>query len=228
MRFPEPGWKPWGYTAQLSRECSALRSPRCEQHRRPGSLPGAVALPVLHSPYELEPRPHRVHRRHPHVHETMGEPDGPDHVLGEIGRHAGRLLGPGDPQHARGRERALERREATLELALRVREELNEVERAGDGMPARHARRQLSEDTIIATWCLEDRDPRIRLDPQLGDQRLARVPSHLYRPLYITRQIVPPASSVIYSDPSGPTATPTGRCFAPDGSSFPHPAAHVS
>src|SRR2546430_929337 len=191
-------------------------------------LPGAVALPVLHSPYELEPGPHRVHGGDFHVNELVCEADLTDHVLREIGRHAGRLLGPGDPQHAGGRERALERREATLELALRVREELHEVERAGDGRPARHARRQLAEDTIIATRCLEDRDPRIRLDPQLGDQRLARVPSHLYRPLYITRQIVPPASSVIYSDPSGPTATPTGRCFGPAGSSFQKPSANVS
>src|SRR5256886_17125696 len=175
MRFPEPGWKPWGYTAQLSRECSALRSPRCEQHRRPGSLPGAVALAVLHSPYELEPGPHRVHGGDFHVNELVCEADLTDHVLREIGRHAGRLLGPGDPQHASRRQRALERREATLELALRVREELNEVERAGDGRPARHARRQLSEDTIIATRCLEDRDPRIPPDPQPCDQRLAGV-----------------------------------------------------
>src|SRR2546429_1221205 len=191
-------------------------------------LPGAVALPVLPSPYELDPGPHRVHGGDFHVNELVCEADLTDHVLREIGRHAGRPLGPRDPQHARGRERALERRESTFELALRVREELNEVEHAGDGRPARHARRQVAEDTIIAARCLEDRDPRIRLDPQLGDQRLARVPSHLYRPLYITRQIVPPASSVIYSDPSGPTATPTGRCFGPEGSSFQNPSANVS
>ena len=109
----------------------------------------------------------------------MGEPDGPDHVLGEIGRHAGRLLGPGDPQHARGRERALERREATLELALRVHEELNEVEPAGDGRPARHPLRQSAEYTIIALRRIDDRDARIRLDPQLCDQRFARIPGHL-------------------------------------------------
>jgi len=43
-----------------------------------------------------------------------------------------------------------------------------------------------------------------------------------------TRQIVPAASSVIYSDPSGPTATPTGRCLGPAGSSFQKPSANVS
>src|ERR1700756_4084767 len=50
----------------------------------------------------------------------------------------------------------------------------------------------------------------------------------LYRPLYITLQILPAASSVMYSDPSGPTATPTGRCFGPAGSSFQNPSANVS
>src|SRR6184192_2112719 len=179
MRFPEPGWKPWGYTAELSRKCSALRSPRCEQHRRPGSLPGAVALPVLHSPYELEPRPHFVHRRDLHVYETVGKPDRANHVLGEIGRHARRLLGPGDPQHSGRRERALERREATLELALRVREELNEVERAGDGRPARHPLRQLAEEAIVTAGRIENRDRPAILDAELLHQRLRGVPSHL-------------------------------------------------
>src|SRR2546429_9212951 len=117
-------------------------------------LPGAVALPVLHSPYELEPGPHRVHGGDFHVNELVCEADLTDHVLREIGRHAGRLLGPGDPQHAGGRQRALERREATPELALRVREELNEVQRAGGGRPARPARPPPSEGTIISTRVL--------------------------------------------------------------------------
>src|SRR2546430_11566841 len=100
-------------------------------------LPGAVALPVLHSPYELEPGPHRVHGGDFQVNELVCEADLTDHVLREIGRHAGRLLGPGDQQHARVRERALERREATFELALRVLREPHEVTRVSDSKPAR-------------------------------------------------------------------------------------------
>src|SRR6266508_6920775 len=49
-----------------------------------------------------------------------------------------------------------------------------------------------------------------------------------YRPLYITRQIRPAASSVMYSDPSGPTASPTGRCCGPAPSSCQKPSANVS
>src|SRR5688572_13216636 len=35
-----------------------------------------------------------------------------------------------------------------------------------------------------------------------------------YVPLYTTRQMRPPRSSEMYSDPSGPSVTPTGRCLA--------------
>src|SRR5690242_5753559 len=66
------------------------------------------------------------------------------------------------------------------------------------------------------------------LIPSFWTSGFPEYPAILYRPLYITRQIVPPASSVTYSDPSGPTATPTGRCFGPDGSSFQKPSAKVS
>src|SRR2546423_5542184 len=173
-----------------------------------GLLPGAAASAVLHPSHDLEPAPDLAHCPHLHVHQTLREPDRANPVLCEIGCHSGRLLGPRDPQHAGRCERALERREAALELPPPVGEELNEIDRAGDAWPARHPRRQLTQDTIIALRRIEDRDPRIRLDPQLGDQRLARVPSHLYgplppstllyRPLSITRPMVPPASSVIY------------------------------
>src|SRR5881227_3284174 len=142
-------------------------------------LPGAVALPVLHSPYELEPGPHRVHGGDLHVNELVCEADLTDHVLREITCHTGCLLGPGDPQHSGRRERALERREATLELALRVREELNEVERAGDGRPARHPLRQLAEEAIVTAGRIENRDRPAILDAELLHQRLPGVPSHL-------------------------------------------------
>ena len=170
----------------------------------------------------------------------MREPDRADPVLGEIGRHAGRLLGPRDPQHAGRRERALERRESALEFPLPIRKELNEIERADDSRLAPHPQRQLAQHALIAAGRIEDRDVHLGLDPELGEQRPAGVaggypspfprPSSpaLHRPLYITRQIVPAASSVIYSDPSGPTATPTGRCLGPAGSSFQKPSANVS
>src|SRR5205823_6938873 len=171
-------------------------------------------------------------------HEPVREPDRADPVLCEIGCHPGRFLRPGDPQHARRRQRALEHRESTLELALLGCEELNEVQRADGRDLTLHITRHLPEDTVVSPGRVQNRDRRARLDPQLGDQRLARVPSHLdrplpsspvlYRPRYITRQMVPPASSVIYSDPSGPTATPTGRCFGPAGSSFQKPSPNVS
>ena len=73
---------------------------------------------------------------------------------------------------------------------------------------------------------------------KLLHQGLPGVPRHLYRPLppitafyrplYITRQILPAASSVMYSEPSGPTATPTGRCLGPAESCFQKPSANVS
>src|SRR5438309_5120470 len=51
--------------------------------------------------------------------------------------------------------------------------------------------------------------------PSLATKGLPEYPVTFYRPLYITRQILPAASSVMYREPSGPTATPTGRCCGP-------------
>src|SRR5437870_7638708 len=44
----------------------------------------------------------------------------------------------------------------------------------------------------------------------------------------ITRQILPAASSVMYREPSGPTATPTGRCCGPAPFWRQNPSANVS
>src|SRR6266508_4429629 len=62
--------------------------------------------PSFESPDQLETRPHVVHRGHFHVDEAGGQGDLAHDVFGQIGRHAGRLLGPRNPQRAGGLERA--------------------------------------------------------------------------------------------------------------------------
>src|SRR2546430_12043976 len=64
--------------------------------------------------------------------------------------------------------------------------------------------------------------------PSLATKGLPEYPVTFYRPLYITRQILPAASSVMYREPSGPTATPTGRCCGPAPSWCQKPSANVS
>src|SRR5205823_14993029 len=127
-------------------------------------------------------------------------------------------------------------------LPLLAPEELDETEGARGTGPLRHARRHLAERAIVTAGRMENRDRRARLDPELLCQWLPGVPCRhwrpcdpcrpcrpcrLYRPLYITRQIRPAASSVIYSDPSGPCATPTGRCCGPVPFSCQNPSANV-
>ena len=183
-------------------------------------------LPILHPSHELEPRPHVVHRRHFHVHEAVREPNHPDHVLGEVGRHAGRLLGPRDPQHTGRRERPRQRRESALELSL-LCEELNEIESAGRARTAPDLR-ELPERALVplGAWRIAMRISGFI--PSLATKGLPEYPVTCYRPLYITRQILPAASSVMYREPSGPTATPTGRCCGPAPSWCQKPSANVS
>src|SRR5437867_8225381 len=64
--------------------------------------------------------------------------------------------------------------------------------------------------------------------PSFATKGLPEYPVTFYRPLYITRQILPAASSVMYREPSGPAATPTGRCCGPAPFWCQKPSANVS
>src|SRR5256884_2194481 len=89
------------------------------------------------------------------------------HVLGEVCRHAGRLLGPRDPQHAGGRQCPRQRRESALERSLLACEELDEVEGAARVPLTRHARWQPAQNAIVTLWRIDDSDARAGLDAQL-------------------------------------------------------------
>src|SRR5207245_2632451 len=160
---------------------TVLPPPTASSEAPPSSARG-LGSSILQPPHELDPRPHIVHRRHLHVHQAMSQPDGADHVLREIARHAGRLLGPGNPQHAGGSERARQRGELPLEFPLLRREQLDEIERApGIGLP-NHVPRQLPERSLIAPGRIEDRDRGSWLDPELVDEPSRRVTRHTLPP----------------------------------------------
>src|SRR5207247_313764 len=130
-----------------------------------------------------------------------------------------------------------------LERSLLACEELDEVEGAARVPLTRHARWQPAQNAIVTLGRIDDGDARAGLDAQLLDKRLAGVPRHLYRPLppiavlyrplYITRQILPAASSVMYREPSAPNApetrpaTPSCPCSVRPSCRRPHTRARA-
>jgi len=109
--------------------------PRKGEPQDPGGRPGAPEtrtarriagrlvmnpLPVPESPHKLQSRPHLIHRRHLHVHETVRQPDARTTSSLRVRRHPGCLLGPRYHNMPAGASARREGRESAFERSLLV------------------------------------------------------------------------------------------------------------
>src|SRR5258705_379929 len=133
---------------------------------------------VFEPPDQLEPRPDVVHRGDLYIHEPGGQGDRAHDVLRDVGRHAGRLLGPRDPQGAVRLEGAEQERYLRLEQRSTAGEELNEGKRATRRGGYHDTWRQTPQCRSVASRRVQNRNAGPGLDPELVNERTPRVPSH--------------------------------------------------
>ena len=126
---------------------------------------------------KLQTRPRLVDRANLHVDEPARQCDVAHDILGHVGRHLRRPLGPRDPDHPCGRELGLQAGQATLELTPLTHEEHGEVEVRA--RPCEHADTigQLAQERREVLRRSDEDGAHPRLEAELARQRGAGVAS---------------------------------------------------
>lgn len=112
---------------------------RVHQPARP-AVPAPSAQFLAHD--ELEAGPHLRDGTHLDVHESHGEGDLPDRILGDVGGHLGRLLRPRDPRGGVGAQGAAHPLEFATQLGAPGHEEVRDVHAGTDVRGDRHVGRE--------------------------------------------------------------------------------------
>jgi len=145
---------------------------------------------IFPSDYQLQSRPDLVDGTDLHIHQPQGQRHGPDDILGDGTRDAGRFLGPGNPDHAIRDDLFEHRRKFGLQFVTVCREEMNKIQ-SRRKLPGKLCPRgKRAQQFKVVSWRIDGATTCAGLEAKLFQQRSPGVAS---RRLH-----------VLASPPSGP------------------------
>jgi protein-serine/threonine kinase len=125
---------------------------------------------------QLQPRPHRIHRAHLHVHPADRQSEFANHVLGDVGRPLRGLLGPRHPQHRIGRQLLAQARQLSGQLGALPDEEVHQADRHTRPLHAFQRLRRAGDQCVVIRGCVHHAQTQARLEPELLPQWRSAVP----------------------------------------------------